>query len=396
MPAATICIPAYRSGSSLVPTLRSALGQTRRDLRVEVAIEGTDDAEETLTVCRDFEADPRLRVRVNDGVLGWAENIDAMLGRVETPFYLILPHDDLLHPEYVERLLAEHEREPGAAVAYADMFFLGPQGRRKSSPIGRGDRDQRLQDFYLAGAEAVPWRGVTRTALLGEGLHFPSNSYRSFAVECEYAQRLVASGPALYLPMSLFFKRDHEPGVTSVSRSWTSHGDPELLGRALDHHRSMMYAGLEALAADAQGWLGLCLESAMLRREALLGRGLRPLPEARRCLAKELHLELGEEEHPTATRLRAMVATALARDAQTRGEPDEALAWSARGVEEEGAGAETHLMRADLLSNRSDAFRAIPHLEEAVRLAGISEKSHRLMCLLRERLSGGPSAGASA
>jgi hypothetical protein len=192
--------------------------------------------------------------------------------------------------------------------------------------------------------------------------------------------------------MSLFFKRDHPPGTPSVSVSWTSHGDPEELGRALDHHRVRMRAGPAGLELDPPtlDWLGVCNEVAMVRRETLFGRGLRPLPEDRRRRAEVALSELGKEARPGAPCLRAMLATALARDACTREASDEALAWSARAVEEEGAGTEAHILRASLLAAGADAYQAIPHLEAAVRLDGFTEEAHHMMCLLRQRLSGDP------
>ena len=194
----TVCIPAYRAERFLTHTLRSIAKQTYRDIGVEIAIE--PPAAETAKACTPFLHDPCFRVSINDQRLGWAENIAALLARVRTPFFIILPHDDVLHPDYIETLLGAITARPDASVAYADMFCFGDGHFRKSLTIEEGGPFERLLSFFLGGAEAVPWRGVTRTTVLDGGATFPSNEFISFAVECEWACHLLRSGAAVRVP----------------------------------------------------------------------------------------------------------------------------------------------------------------------------------------------------
>ena len=106
MASITVCIPAYRSGKYLEKTLRSVQQQTHRELIVEIGLEPADDDGETRRICEAFLGDPRFSVVDNPEVLGWAQNIDSLLQRVETPYFTILPHDDAIHPEYLSRLVA--------------------------------------------------------------------------------------------------------------------------------------------------------------------------------------------------------------------------------------------------------------------------------------------------
>lgn len=227
MAAVTICIPAYRAAGFIAATLRSALGQTFQDIDVHVAIEPPGDEE--VRACAEFTSDPRLRLTVNARRLGWAENIAAMLQQVRTPFFVILPHDDFLHPRYVEKLYAALIQRPDAAVAYGDIQFMyGVNPRRRSQTLIEQPLSERLLSFLIQGAEAPPWRGVTRTSAL-DGMGFPTDEFQGFLVECEHALHLLTRGVALRVPETLYFKRvfagarnsfrDAQPGRAGDARS---------------------------------------------------------------------------------------------------------------------------------------------------------------------------------
>ncbi|MFG1402344.1 glycosyltransferase [Xanthobacter sediminis] len=259
----TICIPVYRAGDFLQQTLLHLLQQTYRDIRIELAIEptGGDEAQ----ICERFAGDGRVHYRVNDRVLGWAENIAAMLGRVSTPFFLVLPHDDFLHPRYVEWLLPIVEADPRVVTAFGDIQFLNA-GRplRRSQILQEGSVAERLVSFLAAGGEAPAWRGVTRTEVLAAGT-FPVDAFQGFLVECEWAFHLLTQGVARRLPQTLYFKRLHADGrvTASVARNRV---DLSVRRAGLEDHRQrlrrrasealplspelkLVEAGIDALAA---------------------------------------------------------------------------------------------------------------------------------------------------
>jgi GT2 family glycosyltransferase len=120
-PNVTVCIPAHRSEAFIHNTLRSVLTQSYSDFVVEIACE--PPAEEILNACGALLRDERVRIIVNPHVLGTGENIKSLLGRVATPYFLILGHDDFLLPDYLTTLLDELIRRPQASVAYSDFCF---------------------------------------------------------------------------------------------------------------------------------------------------------------------------------------------------------------------------------------------------------------------------------
>jgi glycosyltransferase involved in cell wall biosynthesis len=272
VPDVTVCIPAYRSEAFIHHTLRSVLAQTYADFVVDVAVE--PPAEETLRACRPFLRDTRVRTTVNSRILGWAGNIRNLLRAVATPYFLILPHDDVLHPEYIATLLAELIRHPQACVAYGDMVCFGHGSYRRSLRLTEEPVFDRLMTFFLGGAEAVPWRGVTRTSVR-DHRDFPTDRYDGFAVECEWALHLLISGAARHVPRPLYFKRIFGPNVLTASRARVLGHSRERLFEALEDHRARMLGLVRQadLPETMRATVELAVEAAMLRRHLGFGMG---------------------------------------------------------------------------------------------------------------------------
>ncbi len=221
----TVLIPVYDAAPFVGETVRSALAQTHRDLRLVIAVEpggaaAPHEPEASLAALREFEADPRVTLWANPARLGWTGNINRMLAAVETPYFAILPHDDLWHPRYVETLLALLEDRPDAGAAYSDIRSFGDRRTwRRAHPIRRdADRIGQIFDFFLEGPTGMPWRGLTRTATLSLTGGFPDWDELGMMAETEYALRLVAAAPVLHHSGVLFAKRHHAGARKSASQ----------------------------------------------------------------------------------------------------------------------------------------------------------------------------------
>lgn len=221
----TVLIPVYDAAPFVAETVRAALAQTHRDLRLLIAVEpgGADALHEphaSLAALAEFETDPRVTLGANPARLGWTGNINRMLAAVETPYFAILPHDDLWHPRYVETLLALLEGCPDAGAAYSDIRSFGARRTwRRSHPIRRdADRIGQVLDFFLAGPTGMPWRGLIRTATLSLTGGFPDWDDLGMMAETEFALRLVAAARVLHHEGVLFAKRHHAGARKSASQ----------------------------------------------------------------------------------------------------------------------------------------------------------------------------------
>lgn len=283
----TICIPAYRSGHLIVDTVRSVLRQTCGDFSILVAIDPSDEdpSTSTETLLRKHVDDGRVDIVVNEKRLGWAQNVDRLLGRVRSEYFAILPHDDLWSKTYLATLVDILERHPDHDVAYCDLIRFGagrPTRKALILPPGE-DQTQHILRFFIQGAHALPWRGVTRARSLARTGGFPSDDHKGFAVESEYALSLLASGPACHLASPLYFKRIHAPDVLSASRDRVRNVSPNDLLLAWQGHARRMRHSLDAhlstrIFRDTD--TALCraaLDGAMISRyQSMIGRRLPP------------------------------------------------------------------------------------------------------------------------
>lgn len=221
----SVCIPAYRAGRFLRATLQSVVNQSYQDLQIHVSVDpsdsdGTGRPDDTYAALTPFLKDRRFVVHRNPIRLGWDGNIRSLLRRVETDYYVILPHDDIWHPHYIDILLRALKGQPSASVAYGDFYSFGvpnPFRRAVRIPYSREFAEQ-VFSFFLEGAHSMPWRGLTRSAVLSVIDGFPIQRYRGPAVDCEYALSLLLAGPVLHVPRVLYYKRYHPKSMMSATR----------------------------------------------------------------------------------------------------------------------------------------------------------------------------------
>lgn len=316
MTCVTICIPAYRAEAFISQTLLSVQKQSHRDLRIEIAIDpsNTDSPDGTRDAIDPFLSDDRVHVRENPVRLGWDGNINAMLKRVDTPYYMILPHDDLIDPRYVETLLSVLKARPDASVAYGDMTFHGKTSLTHKTVYlpPDGTRDEQLLMFFLEGAEAVPWRGVTRVSAIAATGGFPTDGYLGFAVECEYALSLLLHGRAVRVPRSLYSKQVHALDLPTASRQRDelSH---KTLTQAWQQHRSRMITLLDNAHVKVGAELvRLAAEAAMLLRYSLRVAKVLPAVEVTHAHHLLQRIDTLSTTSPEARRIATLLHRALA------------------------------------------------------------------------------------
>lgn len=305
----SICIPAYQVGSHLGETLDSIMAQTYRDYRVEIAID--PPSRELLANIEPFLSDPRVHVVENPSRLGWDANTAALLARVNSPYFTILPHDDKLHPGFLAALVPIIEGRPDAVIAYCDTQRFGNNSEQVTLDLPpNGVFENRLLAFYLGGAEGTPWRGVARTSVIDRLGGFPVDGYGGFAVECEWVLGLLGLGPAIRLPRPLFLKRIHPPQVMCASRARVRQRPADELRAAMDRHRRHMLAPVARMQGDtpAGRLLPLAAQAAMVHRHV---QQLRILSERQVHEARDLRSDLEQAVHPGATQALALLDRAL-------------------------------------------------------------------------------------
>ena len=99
-----VVVPVYNIEGYLGECLESVLAQTHRELEVVVVDDGSTD--KSGEISDDFaRRDPRVRV-IHKANGGLSDARNAALDVVTAPFVTFVDGDDVLHPQFVERLLA--------------------------------------------------------------------------------------------------------------------------------------------------------------------------------------------------------------------------------------------------------------------------------------------------
>lgn len=361
----TICVPAYRAARFLPQTLSSLAAQTERDFIVHVAIEPID-ADLTLDACRAYTTDPRFRFKVNPAVLGWDGNIRELLRSIETPYFAILPHDDLWHPEYLATLHAVLSSRPDATVAYADMFIFGKQSGVRGFKLPDADLGERLLAFFLGGAEGPPWRGLSRASVLDRS--FPGNEFSGFAIEAEWALHLITRGVALHVERPLYLKRGRIDDA-SVSAGWRFRMPEDELRRAVEHHRTQLLAAVANASLDesTRANVELAAEAAMIRRWVVFSAGRFEFDEQQRARYETIVTRCRDDPRLVASWILGLAYLAMALDLLQRRELAPALEYTRKAAALAPDDPATLFQLARVLMARQRIMDALPVLYDAAR-----------------------------
>ena len=166
-PRVTVFIPTYNRAGLLPHAIESVLAQTYPDFRLEISDNASTD--ETPDVVARYD-DPRIdyvRQPENLGLLG---NHNWFLGHVQTEYALILPDDDLMYQELLERTVRVLDARPTVGTVHAAFDVIGPDGeillRNVNWTYGLdGDTVESSEEFIV---ESMKWscRICASTALM--------------------------------------------------------------------------------------------------------------------------------------------------------------------------------------------------------------------------------------
>jgi glycosyltransferase involved in cell wall biosynthesis len=215
MNAITVCVPVYNAAAFLADTLDSIAAQTFTDFKVLISLDRGDDDSEAI--CRRYLADRRFELIVQPRRLGWVGNVNALIDRVDTPFFCIMPHDDLLAPQYLAEIHALAASDPAIACAFSDME--GIRGRHRLMIMQdeiRGTPIERATDFMLNHFNAVAFRGIIRRHGPDDRPHLPTGLRGDYAADTVWVLRLALRGELRRLPAALYTKRFTKSSVLNI------------------------------------------------------------------------------------------------------------------------------------------------------------------------------------
>ena len=194
----TVCVPAYNAAPFIEETLEHIARQSHPAMRVLISVDQSKD--DTAERCFKFVRDSRFRVVTHAQHLNWISNINGVLEMVETDDYCVIPHDDLIEPDYLVALQETLDRNERAAVAFTDIVAFGElRGGVIQRSIG-GDLFDRVMTFLIDHFDAVAFRGVVRQSRAGRDLHLKPNPFSGYAADSLWMLQVLVHGELLRMP----------------------------------------------------------------------------------------------------------------------------------------------------------------------------------------------------
>lgn len=242
----SICVPAWEAERFIDRTLWCARRQTHADVRILVSVDHSED--ETAEICRWHAGhDARIEVVVQPDRLGWSENCNVLLDRVDTDLFFFYFHDDVIDPTYTAKLRRALLDRPDAASAHCDLQFFGLKDDVAPGNDYRGSPARRVINWLVGPVRGTLLRSLTRRDVIAQGLRFPDIEANGWWRCQPYFLQLVASGPAVRVPEVLYRRWIRED---SMSQIWNEPTEPERAYAGYTASARMCLELVEQLDAD--------------------------------------------------------------------------------------------------------------------------------------------------
>ena len=215
-PLVSILIPAYNSEPFIDRTLWFARGQKLGAVKILLSIDAGSDNTHALAL-RHAREDARLLVQQQHTRLGWAGNVNWLLEQVDTPFFCLYFHDDILLPQYTGHLLHVLEKSPQAAGVYCAMGHFGASDHVSAGPEYHGSPCKRLLTLLLHPERGSPLRALLRTEVAG-GIRLPDMGSNGFWANEPFLMQMLLSGPLAYSPEALYLRWNRRSG--GLTEGW--------------------------------------------------------------------------------------------------------------------------------------------------------------------------------
>lgn len=211
IPSVSICIPTYKGAAHLGRTIDSVLGQSYADFELVVIDDNSPD--NTADVVAAYR-DPRIRYLRNTSNLGPQGNWNRCLNEALGKYFKLLPHDDLLMPQCLERQVAvlEQDTEKHIALVFSSRKIINAYDQQlavRGYPGGKSGiipAKQMINRCIRWGTNLIgePGSVLCRRKLTEQIGSFDAS--QPYVIDLDYWFRLLLKGDAYYIaePMATF------------------------------------------------------------------------------------------------------------------------------------------------------------------------------------------------
>ena len=249
MPSVSVLVPAYQAQAFISETLNSLSNQVFRDFQVLVSIDKSDD--DTKLITKNWSQNHKnipTRIFCQTHRLGWVKNVNFLLEKCKTKYFMIMPHDDILDKTYLQKMAQCLKDNPQACTAFSDIICFKSKGLLKSRLVRKvyekieppsvivtegsiiGKRFERILEFLTNHFNALPFRGLVNREVISDLLLIPENDSHSLGSASVWALQMALKGELIRVPEVLYHKRLHGDNVTSLpwmiedkTKAWMEH-----------------------------------------------------------------------------------------------------------------------------------------------------------------------------
>lgn len=210
MPHISVMVPVYNRENLIGETLERVLKQSYLDFDITVVDDASTD--NTLQVVQKYCKHQRVKIVRNKENLGLTKNWNRCLELAQGPLVQIMQSDDLMDPDYLERVVKVFDEKPEVGFVAAYCRHIDVNGKVTDTPIDRPDC------LYTAGDEAV-------TAILTSGHpHVSSIVMRKAALDqIGKINEKIWHGPDVEFDTRLASRFDYYK-IGKISTSFRRHG----------------------------------------------------------------------------------------------------------------------------------------------------------------------------
>jgi glycosyltransferase involved in cell wall biosynthesis len=209
-PRVSIGLPVFNGERFVAEAIDSILAQTFTDFELIVSDNASTDR--TEEICRQYaEKDERVRYVRNRDNLGATYNFNQVFHLSSGEHFKWAAHDDLIHPQFLERCVEALDRHPSEVVAYAKWKPIDQEGNaiQRKYPVWSVVSPDPVERFrfaiHLDGKTMLPIFGLFRSEVLRRtGLQRANPSG-----DCILMAEVSLYGPFHEIPEELFLHRWH-------------------------------------------------------------------------------------------------------------------------------------------------------------------------------------------
>ena len=230
----SVLVPAFEAESFICETLDSIKNQVFEDFKVLISVDKSDD--DTASVvkrwCKENKISTQIFIQKNR--LGWVKNINFLLRKCKTKYFMVMPHDDLLEKTYIQKMIQGLKNNPKACVVFSDIQGFGLNKPLISQKSIKGNRLERTTEFLNHHFNAVAFRGLIDREIISDFLLLSENNPSNFAIDTIWNLQMALKGELVRVPEVLYHKRYFEE---SVHDSWQKSTNEEKTNMWLEHCR---------------------------------------------------------------------------------------------------------------------------------------------------------------